>query len=154
MNKAFDRAVSIIFLGIGAFVVVESQHISQSSYGSNVGSSAFPIGLGLILILLGIRNFYETFRASASPGSKGSVKLEYKKFLIILGSTAAYIFLLEPLGFVISTFLFLLAGFQTMDKTGIWKSTAISAAISMGIYYIFVDIMNGTLPALPDWLGI
>ena len=44
------------------------------------------------------------------------MKLQYKKFLIIIVSAVLYAFLLEKIGYVISTFLFLLIAFQTMER--------------------------------------
>lgn len=151
MNKTFDRYVSTAFLLLGIVIIILSQDISGSSYGSNVGSSVFPVCLGSLMILLGLYNFYETFKAKSKE--KSAEKLDYKKFIIILAASVAYVMLLEILGYIISTFLFLLAGFYTMDKKGLWKSILIAAVISAGVYYLYVVVMNGTLPGFPAWLS-
>lgn len=43
MSKTFDRYASLAFLALGAGVVYQSQTISQSAYGSNVGPNIFPM---------------------------------------------------------------------------------------------------------------
>jgi len=152
VNKRFDRYASITFLAIGIFFMAESRNISESAYGSSVGSDIFPLGLGLILVLLSIRLFYETMRAK-DKGSNSEAKPDYKRFGIIFAALVAYVFLLEPIGYVISTFLFLLIGFQTLERGKTLLSVIISAAISIGVYYVYVTVLQGTLPALPEWLG-
>ena len=151
MNKAFDRYTSIFFILTGLFFILESQALSDNSYGSVVGSSVFPVGLGVVMVLLSILNFFQTYRTRQTNKPKES--LQYKKFLIMLAALIAYVLLLEPLGYIISTFLFLLVGFQTMGRGKVWASVGISAAISGGVYAVYVDLMSGTLPGLPEWIS-
>ena len=134
---------------IGVFFILESRKISASAYGSSVGPDIFPMILGAILILLSLRLFYETFQYFDSGTSKEV--LDYKRFLIILVSALLYAFLMETLGYLITTFLFLLISFQVMDKSGLWKSFVIAGCFSGGIYYLFVEVLEGSLPALPIW---
>lgn len=151
MSKTFDRYASLLFLVVGAAFVIGSLNISSSAYGSNVGPNIFPMGLGGLLVLLSVRLFYETFRYKQEK-QKGA-SLDYKRFGIILAAAVLYVLVLEEIGYVISTFLFLLVGFQTMEK-GKWLSSLfISALFSIGIEYLYVEVLDGTLPGLPDWLG-
>jgi putative tricarboxylic transport membrane protein len=151
LSKNFDRFTSLAFLIIGIGFIYQSINISKSAYGSNVGPNIFPMGLGLILVLLSLRLLYETFQYK--QGDKAKESLDYKRFGIILISAILYALFLENVGYVISTFLFLLIGFQTMEK-GKWVSSLlISAVFSFGIYYVYVDILSGTLPGFPTWLG-
>ena len=147
MNKKFDRIAGIAFLLIGILFVVESQRISESAYGSAVGPKVFPMWLGIILILLSARLIYETFKYKSEQ--TGKEQLQYKKFLIIFVSALLYAFLLEIIGYVLSTFLFLLVAFQTMERGKIIYSLAISVLFSVGIYYLFSELLGGSLPGLP-----
>jgi putative tricarboxylic transport membrane protein len=151
MSKTFDRSASLFFLVIGLGFMFESRKISASVYGSNVGSDIFPFGLGLLLVLLSLRLFYETFRYKETGGE--TKPFDYKRFLIILVSAVFYGLFLEDIGYVLGTFLFLLIGFQTMEK-GKWiSSLLISGLFSFGVYFIFVEVLQGTLPGFPAWLG-
>ncbi|MDR7317244.1 tripartite tricarboxylate transporter TctB family protein [Brevibacillus nitrificans] len=152
MSKTFDRYASLLFLVLGAAFLIGSQNISASAYGSNVGPNIFPLGLGALLVLLSLRLFYETFKYKQEEKKQGPA-LDYKRFLIILVAALLYVLLLEEIGYVASTFLFLLVGFQTMSK-GKWLSTLlISGAFSFGIYFLYVNVLDGSLPGLPAWLG-
>jgi putative tricarboxylic transport membrane protein len=153
VSKTFDRYASLLFLVLGVAFVIGSQNISASAYGSNVGPNIFPLGLGSLLILLSLRLFYETFKYKQGEKKEGPA-LDYKRFLIILGAALLYVLLLEEIGYVVSTFLFLLVGFQTMQK-GKWLNTLlISVAFSFGVYFLYVNVLDGTLPGLPTWLGL
>lgn len=151
MSMRFDRYASLLFLVVGLAFVLESRKISESAYGSNVGPDMFPLGLGLILILLSLRLFYETFRYQLKEASKSTQ--DYKSFLILLGSAILYGLLLETVGYIITTFLFLLVGFQVMERGGWWKTLLIAGCFSVGVYYLFVEVLNGTLPGLPIWFS-
>ncbi|MEK3980040.1 tripartite tricarboxylate transporter TctB family protein [Psychrobacillus sp. FSL K6-2836] len=147
MNKKFDTVAGIAFLLIGILFLVESQKISDSAYGSTVGPKIFPMGLGIILSALSIRLLYETFKIK----TEGTVKesLQYKKFIIIFVSAIAYAFLLEKIGYVVSTFLFLLIAFQTVERGKIIYSIIISTIFSVGVYIMFSELLGGSLPGFP-----
>jgi len=151
MSRTFDRYTSIVFIIIGLGFVIESQKISGSAYGSNVGPDIFPLGLGLLFILLSIRLFYETFRYAKSEGK--SQELNYKRFIVILISLIIYALTLETLGYVITTFIFLIIGFQMLEKGAWWKTIVISGGFSYGIYFLFVEVLEGSLPGFPVWLN-
>ncbi|SDM98184.1 putative tricarboxylic transport membrane protein [Fictibacillus solisalsi] len=151
MSKSFDRYASLLFFVIGAAFMIESQRITHTAYGSKVGPDVFPFLLGLILGLLSIKLFFETLKYENSTKEKG--KLDYKSFGIIVAAAVLYVFLMEPVGYVISTFLFLLVGFQTLERRGILKSILVSLLFSAGVYVLFAVILKGTLPGWPVWLG-
>jgi len=152
VNKTFDRYASIAFLAIGILFIAESRKITASAYGSQVGPNIFPMGLGIVLIVLSLRLLYETFKYHHSEKQRSS--LDYKRFGIIFAAAFLYCYFLEDIGYVLSTFLFLLIGFQTMQKGKIWSSIIISGGFSFGVYYLFVEVLKGSLPGLPTWLGL
>ncbi|MFY0544252.1 tripartite tricarboxylate transporter TctB family protein [Brevibacillus sp. H7] len=151
MNKTFDRYASAIFALIGALFVAESRNIAASAYGSQVGPNLFPLGLGILLILLSVRLFYETAKVQSDQSQ--SVPLRHKRFLLMLAVTFLYAWFLEEIGYLIGTFLFLLAGFKLMGSGSWLKSAGISLLFSSGVYYTYVHILKGTLPGFPSWLG-
>jgi putative tricarboxylic transport membrane protein len=149
MNIKFDRIAAVLFLTVGVLFMIGSKHISSSSYGSVVGPDIFPFFLGLLLVLLSIRLFYETFGGQGQE--KNKEKLQYKPFLIIFLSTLIYILSLETIGYVITTFIFLFVCFQTMERSKWVSSMLISACFSGIVYYLFVNVLKGTLPGWPIW---
>lgn len=155
MNLTFDRLGSIFFAIIGAAFIVESRSIAASAYGSEVGPNMFPLGLGILLILLSLRLFWETSKqkkTGAEPAA--SEKRNYGRFLLILAATFLYVFLFETLGYLIATFFFLAVAFRVMGSSSWIKAAAISLLFSVGVYYMYVYLLQGTLPGFPTWLGL
>jgi putative tricarboxylic transport membrane protein len=149
MDIKFDRIAAIVFLAVGVLFIIGSRSIASSSYGSVVGPDIFPFFLGVLLTILSIRLFYETFNGKTQEKKKE--KLQYKPFLIILAATLIYILTLESVGYVISTFLFLFVCFQTMERAKWLTSLIIAGCFSGLVYFIFVEILKGTLPGWPIW---
>ncbi|WP_091740302.1 tripartite tricarboxylate transporter TctB family protein [Marininema mesophilum] len=147
MNRTFDRWASIVFVLVGIFFIVASKSLSTTAYGSGVGPDVFPFGLGILLVLLSIRLFYETFRYQANEQEK--VTLDWKRFLIVIVAVLFYASSLEWLGYILSTFIFLVITFQTMER-GKWISTIlVSGFFSGGVYYLYVNVLKGVLPSFP-----
>lgn len=151
MNKTFDRSLSLVIIAVCSVFIFESTKMLKGSFGSTIGPGMLPMILAIVLAILSLINFYQTFRVKNS-GEKGE-KLQYKRFLILLVTSILYCLLLELLGYVISTFLFLIIAFQVMEKGKIIYSLIFSAVISVGVYFLYVDVMKGSLPGLPVWLG-
>ena len=141
----FDRYASIIFIVMGVSLFFYSQTLT-TSIESHIGPKELPMFLSVALVFTGILNLIAALRTKSEKKGKA---LEYKQFLIILGCLLLYAFLLEPVGYLITTFLFLLVTFQTMQRGQILKSAIIAAAFAGGIYYLYVEVAMGSLPGLP-----
>jgi putative tricarboxylic transport membrane protein len=152
MNRTFDTIAGCLFLVVGAFFVWGSMGISRSSYGSTVGPNVFPFGLGCILILLAIVVIAQARRSGGAAQQKGT--RDYRRFGLLLLATIVYVAVFESLGYVISTFLYLVGVFQVMERKKLLVSIGIAAFFSCCIYYVYVSVFQGTLPPFPDWLGI
>jgi putative tricarboxylic transport membrane protein len=152
MNHSFDRYAGIVFGAIGILFMAGSSSISASAYGSSVGANIFPLFLGGCLVLFSAKLVYDTFRKERSASAKEA--LDYKRFFIIFIAAVLYALFLESIGFVVTTFLFLLIGFQAMQKGRLLTSVLIAACFSCGIYYLYVHVLEGSLPGFPAWLGL
>jgi putative tricarboxylic transport membrane protein len=149
MDVKFDRIAATLFLAVGVLFIIGSTQLSSTSYGSSVGPNIFPLFLGVALTLLSVRLFYETFKYKSANGEK--VKLQIKPFIIIFIATFLYIVTLETIGYVITTFLFLFICFQTMERTKVVTSLIVSACFSGAVFFLYVQVLKGTLPGWPIW---
>ncbi|MBD8026597.1 tripartite tricarboxylate transporter TctB family protein [Ureibacillus sp. Re31] len=144
MTKSFDKIAGIVFLLISILFISESLKISGSAYGSTIGPKTYPLILGIVLGLLSLRLLYETFKSKSESKEKST--LEIKKFAIIFISAILYIFLLEIIGYVLSTFIFLVVTFQVMERGKIISTIIISAIFAIGVYAMYVQLLGGALP--------
>ena len=149
-NKTFDTIAGCLFLIVGMFFIAASTGISRSSYGSAVGPNIFPTGLGAILVLLSVIVITQARRYPAATERKGTRNT--KRFALVLSSTFIYILLFEPLGYVISTFLYLVFVFQVMERKRLLLAILIAALFSLAVYTVYVIVLQGVLPPFPEWL--
>lgn len=146
-SKVFDRCAGGAFLAIGVLTIIGSFSIAGSVYGSKVGPNIFPLGLGMIITFLSICLLYQTFRYGQQ--TKKQTDKDYKRLALALLAMCLYIALFETLGYIISTFLFLLAAFQIMERSRLLVSVAIAFGFSIGVYYFYVVTLQGSLPPFP-----
>lgn len=151
INKKFDIVSGTAFLAVGAFFIVASRGITSSSYGSNVGPSVFPTLLGILLVVLSLMVIYAA--ATYKGAEKKSKDLALGKLFLLIGAIILYILIFEPAGYVISTFLFLSFAFQLMERGKLWKSFLVAAVFSGAVYLVYVVLLQGTLPAFPEFLA-
>ncbi|MEH7380294.1 tripartite tricarboxylate transporter TctB family protein [Bacillus sp. JJ1533] len=149
-SKTFDRYMSVILIGVGTFFIAQSLQISASTYGSSVGPDIFPKVLGSVLIILSILLFFQTTTYKNKNEEKES--LDYIKFMKTLGITLLYALTLEWIGYIISTFIFLVVGFQIMKRGKMLNSILISGVLTVVVYYVYVEVLSGTLQGFPKWL--
>lgn len=145
----FDRYASIIFIALGISLYFYSQTLTTFSTGGYIGPKELPMFLAVALIITSVINLVAAIRFKSAVKKENKTGFEYKKFLIILGLLLLYVLLLEPIGYVVTTFLFLMIGFQIMEKGRYLKSALIAAAFAGGIYYLYVEVALGVLPGLP-----
>lgn len=152
MNKTFDRYASVVFAAIGAFFVAASQGIAESAYGSQVGPNLFPLLLGILLILLSARLFFET--RSYPHGEKEAGANNRKRFLLMVFATFLYAYFLEEIGYLLGTSLFLFVGFQVMGNRSWWRSALVATLFTGAVYGLYVEVLEGSLPGWPSWFGL
>jgi putative tricarboxylic transport membrane protein len=143
----FDRYASIVFIALGVALFFYSQTLTSTSTGTSIGPQELPLFLAVALVVTAAINLLVALRTKSVQRTGSG--LDYRKFVVILGLLLAYVLLLEPLGYVISTFLFLMAAFQIMEKGRYVTSALIAGAFSAGVYLLYVKVALGVLPGLP-----
>lgn len=155
MSRRFDFIASIIFALIGVFFVTASTQLTTNVIGGSVTPATFPKLFGSLLVGLSVLLLFETFKKKhiESQEADGEEHTYYRRFFIILAAMAAYILLIEPLGFVISTFLFLVLAFQTMERGQLLKSILIAAGICLVIHFVFIELLEASVKSWPSFLN-
>jgi len=151
MSHRFDFIASLIFLTLGILFVMGARDMAGAVYGSSITSGTFPLVFGWSLFGLSVLLMVETLK-KAAVAKKEPQPLFYKRFAVIALACFFYVLLLEPIGYVITTFLFLVVCFQAMERGSIAKTLWIAAGFSLGIYLLFVVLLKGSLPAWPSFI--
>ena len=135
----------------GIFWIVLGGAITGSSFFYEVGSFSTPgpgfitFLAGAILSLLSVILFISSTRGKGAGESLHSLweGRQTGKALYILGLLVAYMFLVTPLGFLLSTFLLLIFLFRVQAAYSLRKVIFLSAAATVASLVVF-DV----------WLGV
>lgn len=137
-----DRLAAIVIF----VVAVQYVRIARTYHGITVadvvGPSAYPILIGGLMALLAVALFI-----------KGGTRTEGERFwarhgrpLLLLASIFAYIMLLEPLGFIASTFVYLTVSHLWLGERTWTRAVAIGLAITLGLWFVFDRTLDLRLP--------
>lgn len=121
-----------------------------------IGPSFFPqllaAGFGVLALVLTVRG--------AMKQDSGEIKLDFdlkkpvtRNRIIVPVAMAIYIFVMQYIGFLISTFLFC-SLLMVVFGTNYIRAAIVSAFVAVGIYYVFIVFMVVPLPvkfSLPVW---
>lgn len=118
------------------------------------GAGFFPLVLGIALLVLSAAWFLQSRTRPAASGDEAGEPGRIDRFhlLTVLGSLVALGVLLEPLGFQLAMFCFLLCHLKLFHLrrgggTGWVTALVISAAGSIGTFVLFVAGLGVQLPA-------
>ena len=124
------------------------------SFGTSArpGPGYFPFGLGILLAVLGALILFEALTIETEGGEKiGS--WAFRPMFIIVGSIAAFGFVLPRLGLVISLPLLVIVSAMAGDEFR-WREALINATVITAMsYLIFINGLKLTIPVWPLFLG-
>ncbi len=153
MDKRYKDVLigSVLAILSGIYLLLSFQ-IKLTNIDRVVGSRLFPQICGTIILILsvclivgGIRKAKET-----EPGKAGEKK-NYTRTILVLGSYAAYIFLMDKIGFTIASIIYLFSQMVVMGKWPAGRKSLIlygiiSVVVSAVIYVMFNKIFMLILP--------
>ena len=127
-------------------VVVFFLTINMPKVPLGIGPGEYPrvVGLGLFILggILAVQS-----RHKGSPSIKDLYPAgSLKKVCVLAGVTFIYIKLLEYLGFVLLTPVFLVCVMLLFGERRLYISVPISLGVTLGIYYVFHNVFHVLLP--------
>jgi putative tricarboxylic transport membrane protein len=116
-----------------------------------VGPKAVPIAIGVALaaasLALAIRGFvWGKSRRDAASGDEAPPQ-DLRKLGVVALMLLGYILIFVPLGYAISTFLFMLAVTTYLDREHWMRNLVYAVVFSVVVYSIFVYVFGVQLPA-------
>lgn len=155
----YRRTISagFVFL-VSAFYFIYALFFIESHSVRGVPDSAFiPKIVGCCMLALSGVLLVSSVRADRQGESDAQAATEKKEFLNVLGTAAillAYILLVEPLGFLPATGLYLFAQFLYLTDSAKLRQPktyavylAIALGVSAAIYFLFLKAFHLILPA-------
>ena len=139
-----DLVSGLFWLAVAIFAAVHGLSL-QLGRLHRPGPGFFPFWGGVVLALLSVVLIVSSFRGAPATSR---VRPESWKPVVVVGALLAYLLLLESLGFVAVTFLFLLLLFR-LERRG-WALSAVSAVIGAFASYVLFQLWLKTqLPTGP-----
>lgn len=148
MKKA-DLITSVILLVISGYVIQEAWRMPPSAtFGP--GSGFLPFWLGVLLTVLAVILLATAWRRQATEKDSKS-PFPGKRALIaigsVLGGLAVYIVLIEVLGYLVDTFLYVAFLLGIVERQRWPITVGVAVLTTAGLYLIFQVLLGITLPS-------
>ena len=143
-----DRIIGALTLLLAAVYLYATAQIPTLEIGDPLGPKAFPVLLGIALILAAILLLFETFKANHAPDGDGAVV--DRRHLWLIGGvtlwTAFYFWVFDHAGYLAATVVYLLVLTAVFNR-GKWVANVLTSVLfAVGSYVMFVKILGVTLP--------
>jgi putative tricarboxylic transport membrane protein len=142
-----DQSSSLFWLAIGVGTALSSLKYGIGTF-HEPGPGFITFFAGAILIILSLGLFFSSFRDQEGRSGLKSLwaGLETGKVLYVIVLLVAYLFLLKPAGFLISTFFLLFLLFRVKGSYGLKTIFLLSSLVTLGSYIIFEIWLKAQLP--------
>lgn len=146
MSDGRERVAAAVLLLVGLAGAFEARRLSIGEV-SRPGPGFFPFYLGVALAVVALALLARSLarRAPAAP-PPGGEPLRRAKAVWTLLAGVAYAFLLEPLGFLVTTFLLLFFLFTVIEPKRWTTAVALSALTALATWIVFKLWLGVQLP--------
>jgi len=136
------------------FFILFSIFVCQQSIGIGLGTLrqpgpgllSFGVGAGTGILSLGLLIKSFLFRTNPIEPGQGKAPIRKEKFILICVSLFVYAIAVDWLGFILSTFVFVLLLFHLIEANRWWNSLLKAVLITAGNYLIFVIWLKISVP--------
>jgi len=146
--KVADIIGGMVGILIGLYAIWEGTNMPPD-YIMKVGPSFFPSVLAGFLILFSGVLIINALRGK-SVGTVERVKLSDKgvqRGLITLAATIVFCAVLEPVGFMLSSIVFLVFMMALMGNRKPWQLLIAPPLVTISVWLIFEKVLNLSMPA-------
>ena len=134
-KKYIEVVISIFFIVLAALLYGSADTVNQAvSQASTDSTSAY---VDTLAIVLGIAGVIELVMSIISSPSVIEFTKSPKKFILLIISLIGYVWIMEYIGFILATLVFLPITMQIMGYKSIVKSIIISVGITLFVYLLF-----------------
>lgn len=136
MNKKYIEIIlSIFFIALAALLYGSADAVSNAVSKASTDSTSMYVNA--LAITLGIAGIIELGMSIISNPTTIEFTKNPSKFFMLILSLVGYVWIMEYVGFVIATLIFLPVTMRVMGYKSLVKSIVISMAITGGVYLLF-----------------
>jgi putative tricarboxylic transport membrane protein len=135
--------VAALALALGAVAIFESAKLPLGTV-RNPGQGFFPWWTSVVIVLLALVFLAQVLTSRPSTNQQAPGRIAKVALLLIVLS--AYTFLLDPLGYLLSTFLLVLFMLRALDPQRWTVALSIALLAAVGSYVVFAIWLSVPLP--------
>ena len=148
-NKQRNLLTSVLFLAFGIFMFVQAQGVKHK-IASDVGSGYVPAFIAGCLIVVSVSKLIITLtRKDPADNVKKQSDSSTKGGIVTILIMLAYMLAFEPVGFIVSSIVFLFAlmnWFANNENRNVPLFAAISILLPVAVDALFVFVIKMPLP--------
>jgi putative tricarboxylic transport membrane protein len=153
----FDPLLALVSIPVAVFLIFVELETPKANIPQAVGPEVMPIGILLLLVVNAFVLFVQAVYGKGKPpaaaapiaagASSESWVKKYQAVLLVLAGLIFYGLILVPIGFILAT-TFLIIYEARLLQPGKWfRNAGVGIGVSVGVYLIFVKLLNVMLPA-------
>jgi len=140
--KISDIGSALFLICLGAFMSWQAKKLTVGT-PSFPGPGFFPFCLALLLIGIAMVIFFQGIKQKPAEREAG---LRWQRVAVALAAIFVYAFVLESLGYLLSTFFLMILLLKLMSRKPWWYSPGVAAFISLVSYLLFRVSLQLSLP--------
>ncbi len=155
MNR-YDRKSSLVWLGFSLLVIGGSLSYTPGTW-SRPGPGFLPLLCGLVMAILSlgilVQATWGVKKGAAREGGPPFLTSRWPKIGAALSILLGYGLLLEPLGYLAVTFVFLLLALKVVEPNR-WRTALIETVLATGFSYTLFEVLLKVQLPKGDWLKL
>lgn len=149
--KKWDFLPGIVWMGLGIIIVIGSLQLNIGSF-KKPGPGLFPLFIGAALVGCSIPIVISSVLIFGAKGTMEEIsetqgKINLIKGILVLIYLICYAFLLEKIGYILTTFIIFLLMLKTMGSIKLRTILLISFLVVGISYFVFVKLLEVPLPS-------
>ena len=141
-----ELVVAVVALAFGAMAAYESTKLPFGTV-HNPGPGFFPWWTSAVIVLLALILLVQSLTSRSSTAQEAPGRIAKVAALLVV--LAAYIFLLDPVGYPLCTFLLVLFMLRVTDPQRWVVALGMAAITAVGSYIVFAIWLSVPLPPGP-----
>jgi putative tricarboxylic transport membrane protein len=145
------RVWGLLLLAAGIAVLAATTAVrSQEGYAAT-GPRFIPLIVGVVLVALSLVFLLRTTLLPdedlAERAAQEAAETEWRTPLLVVAGLIAYAYLLEPLGYVLATTVFVPVVARVLGSRSPVRDVVVGLGLGLGVYVAFTEYLGVPLPA-------
>jgi Tripartite tricarboxylate transporter TctB family len=160
VDRRVDFGISVAVIGLGIFILVTSATARVPTVRFDlIGPYGFARVIGTVFVVSGLVLLVRqlvALRAGMPPEAvaqgnedEPGYPASARRAGAMIAATFAYPILMEPLGYILVSFLYIVAGLLIYGERKLWWGLPLAVVYAFGTFWIFSVILRVPLPGGP-----